>query len=80
MEESILKQLEQKLYKNYKSLSSGYMFIEIYDGIIVLNWTTQNDLNINYYRVNQIINYMKKYLIKQNQEGFIYTATNCIKL
>ena len=80
MEMEILYKLEEILYKKYKYLREGFIFIEIYEGIIVLNWTVENDLNINYYKVRQIINFMLDYLKKQKQEGFIYTANLCIKV
>jgi len=80
MNEEILKKLEELLYKKYKSLNKGFMFIEVYDGIIVLNWSCQNDLNINYKRVDQIKNFMYNFLKQNNQEGFFYTASDCIKV
>ena len=70
MNKEILDKLEENLYKKYKSLNNGYMFIENYEGIIVLNWNPQNDLYINYFRVGQIKKYMRKFLIKHKQEGF----------
>ena len=80
MDTEILTQLEKELYKKYKSLNNGFMFIEIYDGIIVLNWNNQNDLYINQYRVNQIKTFMAKYLKDNKQEGFFYTALDCIRI
>jgi len=80
MNKEILDKLEENLYKKYKSLNNGYMFIENYEGIIVLNWNPQNDLYINYFRVGQIKKYMRKFLIKHKQEGFFYTAIDCIKI
>ena len=80
MDQEILNRLEEVLYKKYKSLNSGYLFIENYDGIIVLNWTPQNDLYINYNRVEQIKNFMYNFLKQNNQEGFFYTGTHAIKI
>ena len=80
MEQVILDKLENNLYKKYKSLNKGFMFIQNYEGIIVLNWNTQNDLHINYFRVEQIKKFMYNFLKKNNQEGFFYTATDCIKV
>ncbi len=80
MEQKILNRLEETLYKKYKSLNNGFLFIENYDGIIVLNWNPQNDLYINYHRVEQIKQFMKNFLIKNNQEGFFYTGINAIQI
>ena len=80
MDEQILLKLEEKLYKKYKSLQNGFIFIEIYDGIIVLNWSPQNDLFINYKRIEQIKQFMKEFLIKNNQEGFFYTGIDAVKI
>jgi len=80
MDETILNQLEEELYKKYKSLNNGYLFIENYDGIIVLNWSPQNDLYINYNRVEQIKKFMYNFLKQNNQEGFFYTGTESIKI
>jgi len=80
MEKQVLLKLEEKLYNKYKSLQNGFLFIEVYDGIIVLNWNPQNDLYINYKRVEQIKQFMYKFLKNHNQEGFFYTGTNAIKI
>ena len=80
MEQEILNKLEEKLYRKYKSLTNGFLFIENYEGMIVLNWNVQNDLNINYLRVKQISSFMFRFLKKHNQEGFFYTATDCIEV
>ena len=67
MEQEILNQLEEILYKKYKSLQNGFIFIENYDGIIVLNWSPINDTNVSYKRIEQIKLFMHKQLINKKQ-------------
>jgi len=80
MEQQILNKLEETLYKKYKSLNNGFMFIENYDGIIVLNWSPLNDEYINYNRIEQIKKFMYNFLKQKNQEGFFYIGTEAIKI
>jgi len=80
MDQEVLNKLEENLHKRYKSLRDGIMFIENYEGIIVLNWSVGNDLNINSHKVKQIITYINNFLKKHNQEGFFYTADRCFKV
>jgi len=80
MNQEILNKLEENLYKKYKSLNKGFLFIENYEGIIVLNWNVQNDLYINYKRVEQIKKFMYNFLKNHKQEGFFYTAIDSIKV
>lgn len=80
MNMDILRKLENTLYKKYKSLQYGFMFIEVYEGIIVLNWSPINDNYINYKRVEQIKKFMFNFLIKNRQEGFFYVGDSAIKL
>ncbi len=47
-----------------------FMFIENYDGIIILNWSPLNDEYINYNRIEQIKKFMYNFLKQKNQEGF----------
>ncbi len=56
------------------------MFIENYDGIIVLNWSPLNDEYINYNRIEQIKKFMYNFLKQKNQEGFFYIGTEAIKI
>jgi len=80
MKQEILNKLEETLYKRYKSLNSSFMFIENYDGIIVLNWSPINDLYINYKKVELIKKFMYNFLKKHNQEGYFYTGIDAIKV
>jgi len=82
MEQKILDRLEENLYKKYKTLNegTGFLFIENYDGIIVLNWSPLNDLYINYTRVNQIKKYMRSFLEKNKQEGLFFVGDLCCEL
>jgi len=80
MEQEILNQLEEILYKKYKSLQNGFIFIENYDGIIVLNWSPINDTNVSYKRIEQIKLFMHKFLTEKKQEGFFYVGDYAIKI
>jgi len=70
MEQQILNKLEETLYKKYKSLNNGFMFIENYDGIIVLNWNPLNDEYINYNRIEQIKKFMYNFLKQKIKRAF----------
>jgi len=81
MDEEVLNKLNNELYsKGFKQLEEGLLFTEIYDGLMVINWSVGNDLHIDYEEVKEIIDYSKKYLKKHHQEGFLYTATNSIEV
>ena len=80
MEQEILNKLEEMLYKKYKSLQHGFIFIENYEVIIVLNWSPLNDNNVNYKRIAQIRNFMQDFLTKNKQEGFFYVGDYAIKV
>lgn len=80
MEQQILNKLEENLYKKYKYFNKGFLFIENYSGFIVLNWNPQNDLYINYKKVDQIKKFMYEFLKNHKQEGFFYTGTEAIKI
>ena len=80
MEQDVLNKLEEKLYKKYKSLQNGFIFIENYDGIIVLNWSPINDLYVNYKRIEQIKLFMHKFLTEKKQEGFFYVGNDAIQI
>jgi len=80
MDQEILNQLEETLYKKYKSLQNGFIFVENYEGIIVLNWSCLNDLNVSYKRIEQIKLFMHKFLTEKKQEGFFYVGDYAIKI
>lgn len=71
----VLQKLKQEIYLNYKTLrESPFLHVEVYSGIIVLNWSPRNGPHIPYGRVQQMKNFMLKYLKEHKQTGYFYVG------
>ena len=81
MNMDILHELDIKLHKKYASLrNSPFLFTEVYDGIFVLNWSPRNDKYVSEKRIDQMTEYIHKFLTKKKQKGYFYVGGSAIKV
>jgi len=75
MNNEVLIKLEKALYKRYKFLQGGFVHTEIYNNMIVINYSPKNTKYIEYWykkKLGFMQKFIQSFLIKHKQKGFYY--------